>query len=87
MEAHLSPEAVKKVNEALFAAFSDSTKVNYGAGIAHFMSFCDREGIPESKHLPASKYLLAAFAADAAGSTPGLPFPSSLSNGLTQIHR
>ena len=71
MESQLSPEAIKKINEALFSAFSDSTKVNYGAGIAHFMNFCDREGIAENKCLLASKFLLAAFAADSAGSVPG----------------
>ncbi len=50
MEAHLSPEAVKKVNEALFAAFSDSTKVNYGAGIAHFVTGRASQNLNVSLH-------------------------------------
>ena len=71
LESRLSPEAIAKLNETLFAAFSDATKVNYGAGLAHFMNFCDRENVSEKDRLPASKYLLAAFVADAAGSHRG----------------
>ena len=71
MESRLSPEAIEKLNSALFVAFSDSTKVNYGVGLAHFMNFCNRENISEKDRLPASKYLLVAFVADAAGSQRG----------------
>ncbi|KAJ8518023.1 hypothetical protein ONZ45_g4856 [Pleurotus djamor] len=65
---NLSDRATRKLNEVVLASWSDQTKSNYGAGILRFNQFCEKERIPEQDRMPASPTLLAAFAADAAGS-------------------
>lgn len=71
LDLQISARATHKLNEVLLSSWSDQTRANYGAGLLRFTQFCDREGISEQDRMPASRVLLAAFAADAAGVNSG----------------
>jgi hypothetical protein len=62
---------MRSVNYALEHAWAPSTRAKYANGIQHFISFCNREKIPHSMRLPASEFLLCAFAADSIGLKAG----------------
>lgn len=47
------------------------TRESYGAGLLRFNQFCNREGITESRRMPASAVLLGAFIADVSGKHTG----------------
>jgi hypothetical protein len=67
----ISPLASAKVSYALRHAWADSTIKKYNSGIKLFIDFCNRERIPISHRLPASEFLLCAFAASDAGILAG----------------
>jgi hypothetical protein len=50
---------------------ADSTISNYANGIKQFHAFCNRENVPLEYRLPASEFLLCAFAASHAGILAG----------------
>ncbi|KIO22795.1 hypothetical protein M407DRAFT_78823 [Tulasnella calospora MUT 4182] len=51
-----------KVERAILAGLEDSTLTQYGVGLKRFAEFCDQEGISEEDRVPASEFLLCAFA-------------------------
>lgn len=55
-----------KVERAVLAGLEESTLEQYGVGLKRFAEFCDREGISEDDRVPASEFLLCAFASVAA---------------------
>ncbi|KAJ7577742.1 hypothetical protein C8J56DRAFT_898894 [Mycena floridula] len=85
LEGQLSAPAIRKLNEVLLSSWAHDTKTSYGAGLLHFTQFCDRECIPEKHRMPASKILLAGFAADAAGTVSDSCI-SSWFSGLAAWH-
>ncbi|KAJ7078120.1 hypothetical protein B0H15DRAFT_736484, partial [Mycena belliarum] len=70
-EAGIRIELQRRVYEGLLRAQVAETRESYGAGLLRFHQFCDRECIPESARMPADRFLLAAFVADAIGSCTG----------------
>ncbi|KAJ7602978.1 hypothetical protein DFH06DRAFT_1276165 [Mycena polygramma] len=70
-EAGLSLDLQVQIFEGLLRAHEPETRETYGAGLLRFGQFCDRKLISESAHMPADRYLLAAFVADAIGSSSG----------------
>lgn len=66
MRSEISDDLVRKINIAIISSLKESTRGDYGAALLRFIQFCDREGIPEENRMPASRTLLAAFAADCA---------------------
>ncbi|KAJ7599466.1 DNA breaking-rejoining enzyme [Mycena floridula] len=85
LEGQLSAPAIRKLNKVLLSSWVHDTKTSYGAGLLRFMQFCDRECILEKHRMPASKILLAGFAADAAGTVLGNCI-SSWFSGLAAWH-
>ncbi|KAJ7457695.1 hypothetical protein FB451DRAFT_1508941, partial [Mycena latifolia] len=78
LEVHAALEAAgvslnlqRRIFEGLLQAQVAETRESYGAGLLRFHQLCDREDIPESARMPADRYLLAAFVADAIGSCTG----------------
>lgn len=67
----LSEGAKLMVNIALGRAWADSTLEKYRNSLSHFHAFCDKEHVPSSLRLPASEFLLCAFAASSAGVLAG----------------
>ncbi|KAJ7442310.1 hypothetical protein FB451DRAFT_1057640, partial [Mycena latifolia] len=61
------------------------TRESYGAGLLRFVQFCDHEGFGEAARMPADRYLLAAFVADAMGLCTGGCIRNWL-NGLRLWH-
>ncbi|KAJ7161556.1 hypothetical protein C8R46DRAFT_1037758 [Mycena filopes] len=84
-EAGISLALQTRVFETLLQAHVPETRESYGAGLLRFNQFSDREGIPEADRMPASRLLLAAFVADAAGSCTGKCIRAWL-NGLHLWH-
>ncbi|KAJ6617931.1 hypothetical protein B0H10DRAFT_1796291 [Mycena sp. CBHHK59/15] len=60
-----SPEAFQKFLEVMLPGLDESARSNYGAELLCFTQFCDALNIHEEARVPASKHLLAFFAADA----------------------
>jgi hypothetical protein len=58
---------VNKMFEVMALSLDGTTRSGYGAGLLRFSQFCDGLHIDESDRMPASEFLLAMFAADAAG--------------------
>ncbi|KIL71851.1 hypothetical protein M378DRAFT_65500 [Amanita muscaria Koide BX008] len=56
------------LKDNLVKALAPSTRGAYGAGIRRFTDFCDEHNISEEARMPASKYLLASFISEQAGS-------------------
>lgn len=85
VSTHLPPA----VNDFLFniamSSLEEKTRSNYGAGLLRFTQFCDAFDLPEELRMPAPEWLLAAFAASAAGSVSGTCLDSWLS-GLSFWH-
>ncbi|KAJ7245574.1 hypothetical protein C8J57DRAFT_1190911 [Mycena rebaudengoi] len=84
-DAGVSLSLQRRVFEVLLQTQVTETRESYGAGLLRFHQFCDRELIPESSRLPADRFLLAAFVADAVGSCSGKCIRNWL-NGLRLWH-
>jgi hypothetical protein len=56
-----------KMLEDVLAATVDGTRQAYGAGLLRFNQFCNTEGIPEGRRMPASEILLGAFMSNYSG--------------------
>lgn len=76
---HLSEGASQMINIALGRAWADSTLEKYRNGLSHFHGFCDKENVPLGLRLPASEFLLCAFAASHAGVLAGSTVSGKLS--------
>ncbi|KAJ7087572.1 hypothetical protein B0H15DRAFT_982785 [Mycena belliarum] len=70
-EAGISLSLQRRVCEALLSAHVAEIREAHGAGLLRFAQFGDREAIGESARMPADRFLLAAFVADAVGSCSG----------------
>ncbi|KAF7344088.1 hypothetical protein MVEN_01698500 [Mycena venus] len=74
-----------RIFEGLLLAHVPETRESYGAGLLRFHQFCDREGIGEAARMPADRFLLAAFVAQAIGTCTGKCIRNWL-NGLRLWH-
>ncbi|KAF9455715.1 hypothetical protein BDZ94DRAFT_1143418, partial [Collybia nuda] len=59
--------------------WKESTTTKYSNSVEHFMDFCNIEQVPHALHLPASEYLLSAFASSLAGKLAGKTARNKLS--------
>ncbi|KAF8063614.1 hypothetical protein FPV67DRAFT_1507341 [Lyophyllum atratum] len=82
LEAELPVPAIVKLFQVMLFSLDENTRSNYGAGLLRFTQFCDSNSIPEHQRMPASEFLISAFAASAAGSTSD----STLGNWLAGLH-
>lgn len=71
MKEELSLVSIRKINSTLVASLAESTWTSYGAGLLRFTEYCDREGISELRHMPASPFLLSGFVAKFSSSVSG----------------
>jgi hypothetical protein len=62
----LSVDALVSLFEVVLLSLDENTRSNYGAGLLRFTQFCDSMHVPETRRMPASEGLLAAFAATGA---------------------
>ncbi|KAJ7692861.1 hypothetical protein B0H17DRAFT_1132841 [Mycena rosella] len=60
------------MQHAIQHAWADSTLRKYGNSVARYILFCENEGIEKGKQLPASEFLLCAFAASRVGEVAGV---------------
>ncbi|KAJ7934680.1 hypothetical protein B0H13DRAFT_2305464 [Mycena leptocephala] len=81
-DAGISLSLQARIFEGLLQAHVPETRESYGAGLLRFSQFCDREGIGEAARIPADRFLLAAFVADAIGSCTG----KCIRNWLNGLH-
>ena len=82
--AHLprfSKRVTDNMDKAVQHAWKKSTLNKYYYGVRCFLAFCNTENIPQTFRLPASKYLLCAFAASTISERSG----STISNDLSAI--
>ncbi|KAJ7648572.1 putative tyrosine recombinase [Mycena polygramma] len=70
-KAGLPLELQVRIFEGLLRAHEPETRETYGAGLLRYSQFCDRKLIGESARMPADRFLLAAFVADAIGTCSG----------------
>ncbi|KAJ7279751.1 putative tyrosine recombinase [Mycena rebaudengoi] len=75
----------RRIFETLLQAHVAETRESYGAGLLRFHQFCDREGFDEAARMPASRFLLSAFVAQAVGTCSGKAIRGWLS-GLRLWH-
>ncbi|KAJ7274807.1 hypothetical protein C8J57DRAFT_1592157 [Mycena rebaudengoi] len=75
----------RRVFETLLLAHVPETRETYAAGLLRFHQFCDRESISESARMPADRFLLSAFVAEAVGTCSGGAIRNWL-NGLRLWH-
>ncbi|KAJ7686497.1 hypothetical protein B0H17DRAFT_940379 [Mycena rosella] len=75
----------RRIFETLLLTHVTETRESYGAGLLRFAQFCNREMIGESARMPADRFLLTAFVADAIGSCSGKSIRNWLS-GLRLWH-
>ncbi|EIW81264.1 hypothetical protein CONPUDRAFT_73044 [Coniophora puteana RWD-64-598 SS2] len=68
---NLSSLVSSRVQLALDKAWAVSTREKYTSAISVFLAFCSTELVPEPARLPASEYLLCAFAASRIGNIAG----------------
>lgn len=68
----LSKEAEQKLEKAVQNAWADSTLQKYGNSVDAYLRFCDKEGVTRAQRLPASEFLLCAFAASRLGEISGI---------------
>jgi hypothetical protein len=69
----------------VLAATVDNTRQAYGAGLLRFNQFCNTEGIPEGRRMPASEILLGAFISNYSGTLSGKAIRNWI-NGLWLWH-
>ncbi|KAF7345904.1 hypothetical protein MVEN_01612500 [Mycena venus] len=74
-----------KMLEDVLAATVDDTRQAYGAGLLRFNPFCNTEGIPEGRCMPASEILLGAFISNYSGTLSGKAIRNWI-NGLRLWH-
>lgn len=67
----LHPNVGVHINCTIRHAWASSTLAKYGDGVAHFHAFCNAQNIPYDCRLPASEFLLCAFAAASTGIRSG----------------
>ncbi|KAJ7760576.1 DNA breaking-rejoining enzyme [Mycena metata] len=75
----ISVAAHARIDVAIQNAWARSTMEKYVNNLAHFHAFCDTESIPHHLRLPASEFLLCAFAASFAGTHAGSTVENKLS--------
>jgi hypothetical protein len=81
----ISEEQLDRILQVINAAWAESTKTLYGAGLLVFHVYCNTHGVPEEQRCPVATPLMLAFLASCAGSYSG----ASLSNyvaGLKAWH-
>ena len=66
-----SRESISRVNHTLRNSWAPSTLNGYASSVTLFNRYCNQEGIPINLRLPASEFLLCAFAASNAGKLSG----------------
>lgn len=81
----IKPHLQTKIYEFLLDSTVEDTRQSYGAGLLRFHQFCDSECISEDLRMPADKFLLSAFVANAIGSCTGKAIRNWL-NGLRLWH-
>ncbi|KAJ7239269.1 hypothetical protein C8J57DRAFT_1452751 [Mycena rebaudengoi] len=81
-DAGISLALQSRIFEGLLQSHVPETHESCGAGLLRFHQFCDREGIDESARMPADRFLLAAFVADAIGTCSG----KCIRNWLNGLH-
>ncbi|KAJ7700117.1 hypothetical protein B0H17DRAFT_899702, partial [Mycena rosella] len=81
----VNPHLQTKIYELLLDSTVEETRQSYGAGLLRFHQFCDMQGISEVLRMPADKFLLSAFVANAIGSCSGKGIRNWL-NGLRLWH-
>jgi hypothetical protein len=72
---------VSKLESTLLHAWASNTLEKYRQGVNHFLSFCDSQNVSSCFRLPASEFLLCAFAASSAGERSG----SAVRNDISAI--
>jgi len=81
--AHCSAEI--RIDNVLRHAWAKSTLAKYRDGLSHFHDYCDQEGINHEFCIPASEFLLCAFASASAGIRSGVATRNDLS-GIRAWH-
>ena len=74
-----------RIRDVLNHSWHDSTKATYGAGLAIFHVFCDRQEVPEHLRCPAPPVLILSFIASCAGFYSGSTV-ANYSAGLKAWH-
>ncbi|KAF8881989.1 hypothetical protein BD779DRAFT_1445069 [Infundibulicybe gibba] len=77
--------ASAKISEVLENAWAPSTRAKYDNSVTLYLHWCNSEGLPSDKRLPASEITLCAFVAHLAGTMSGSSIRSHLS-GLKRWH-
>ncbi|KAJ7147069.1 hypothetical protein C8R43DRAFT_890306, partial [Mycena crocata] len=70
-DAGVPPRLEALIYDKLLLATVVETREAYGAGLLRYHQYCDREGVGEHVRMPADRFLLAAFVAEAIGSCTG----------------
>lgn len=63
----ISQGGADRIRDVLSQSWHDSTRATYGAGLAVFHVFCDRQEVPEHLRCPAPPVLILSFVASCAG--------------------
>ncbi|KAJ7739025.1 hypothetical protein DFH07DRAFT_752328 [Mycena maculata] len=74
-----------EIDRVICHAWAPATLDKYDNGLAHFLSYCDNMEVPIPFRLPASEFLLCAFAASFAGSLASSTVENKL-NGVRAWH-
>ncbi|KAJ7253474.1 hypothetical protein C8J57DRAFT_1437303 [Mycena rebaudengoi] len=85
LDQGINPHLQARIFESLLDSTVEDTRQSYGAGLLRFHQFCDAQGISEALRMPADKFLLSAFVANAIGSCSGKAIRNWL-NGLRLWH-
>ena len=81
----LHPNIGVHINCTIRHVWASSTLTKYGNGMAHFHAFCNAQNISYDCRLPASKFLLCAFAVASAGICSRAPTCNDIS-GIRAWH-
>lgn len=68
-----------RIQQTLKHAWAASTMEKYAGGVQHFNAFCDRENVDTCFRLPASEFLLCAFASSRSGEIAGTTVRNEIS--------
>jgi hypothetical protein len=80
-EPYIDAQLVSKLNHAVLAAWAPNTLEKYRLGVARFIRFCTEQHVASVFQLPASEFLLCAFAASSASSRSG----SAIRNDISAV--
>jgi hypothetical protein len=80
-EPYLATNIVSKLNSTILAAWAPNTLEKYRLGVARFVYFCTEQRVASEFQLPASEFLLCAFAASSAGVRSG----STIRNDISAV--